>query len=143
MSAQSRNHFALACDQRLSGDCSQFLRDWDEEVMFGDTVEELRTWAYSGDGQADGRWTGYADGDVCAPCRVQLAAGPHTFTPQEPGESVCDVCMQWATEGPHGMDVAPGQVEIPVQDVHHGDPNAVCVLCAAAQDARTHLGREP
>jgi hypothetical protein len=135
VSAQPRTYLVLACDQRLAGDCEELFHDEDSALILGDTIEDLRQRARD-DGYENDRWIVYEGTDACPACTMALASGPHTFTPYVAHESVCGVCMKWATDGPHGLDVTPGQTEIPAQDVHHGDPNAICVLCLSGEHKR-------
>jgi len=101
--------YTVRCGAQVSDDCDEMLlcQEFDTEIHFTEpgAAEEHA---------ADSSWAKIDDVWHCTACKKTAAGRPHGFQPDEPGSSVCLVCEEWATEGTHGLDVAAGQLELPV-----------------------------
>lgn len=113
MSAEAITCYVLKCDIKVASDCHETLNDPDTEGdIHGSTPEEVRKWATGRDYDFD--WITLPKGQDCCPeCRRSVAEGQHDFAPDPEVPSCCLFCEEWATEGEHGLEVVPGQLEVP------------------------------
>lgn len=112
MSTEVITCYKLRCDAKAADDCHKTLIDSDTEGdIHGSSPEEIRGWATGSNYDFD--WIALPNGQDCCPaCRPALGGQNHAFAPDPQAPSVCLLCDEWATDGPHGLEVVPGQLEL-------------------------------
>jgi hypothetical protein len=112
MSTEAITCHVLKCDIEVASDCDgNFIDRENEGLIHGSSPEEVREWATGRDYDYD--WISLPDGrDSCPECRRSVAGSQHGFVPDPEVPSCCLFCEEWATEGDHGLEVVPGQLEI-------------------------------